>query len=62
MEYEDHMRPEKHTMPNYFSELSGFEENNKSHMTVLKYSPVYEIEMKKNNIEVNYSSEEEYSF
>lgn len=55
MEYEEEMRPEKNTMPNYFNEWSTFDDLHRSSMTIIKYVPVYD-----NNIEVNYESDEEY--
>lgn len=59
MEFEEDMRPEKRT-PNYFNELSGFEEEHISHMTINNCHNLYEIEMKKNNIEINYASDDDF--
>lgn len=62
MEYEEDMRPEKNVMPNYFMEWSTFDDDNdnKSSMTIIKYAPLYEIEVKRNNIEIDYGSDNEY--
>lgn len=60
MEFEEDMRPEKNTMPNYFNELSGFDEY-KSEMTIIKYAPIYELEIKDNNVDIEYASDVEYN-
>lgn len=67
MEYEEEMRPEKNTMPNYFNEWSTFNERstldvnheNKSSMTIIKYFPTYEVDIS-GNIEIDYASDIEY--
>lgn len=61
MEFEEEMRPEKNIMPNYFNEWSSFEDDFKSNLTIIKYNPHYEVEFKKNNIEIDYSSDNEYN-
>lgn len=52
MEYEEEMRPEKNIMPNYFNELSTFNDLHRSSLTIIKYAPIYD-----NNIEMNYESD-----